>query len=230
MKYSSVALSFCLLMMLAGQNELSAQLMADSFTVDAVADQQVRVTDGSPLTGAPFNVPADTVFDLSAVGSFTVDWADEAGGVADITDFSAVFSQTHPALGPYDIFATGLGPGATFSGQLSNIVSDNGNLVSADMSVSTTFSLTLQGPGVAGTTMYTQETATFAGNIFADGSGTGFTSPDDLEVFLSTGNINNDPLTAVGFNRTVTAISSVPEPSSALLVSLVGLVLLRRRK
>ena len=188
----------------------------------------VRVPTGSPLTGAPFNVPAETVFDFSAAGSFTVDWAAEANGVAEIVGFSAMFSEVHDVLGPYDLFAVGSGPVTMFEGELSNIVEDEGNLVSADMTVSTTFSLVFAAAPNA--LLYTQEMATFSGSIAADGSGSGFTSDDQLDVFLSQGDVATDPLAAVSFDRSVTSITAVPEPSSFVLVGLLGLVALRRRK
>ena len=187
----------------------------------------VRIPAGSHLTGDPFNIPVGAVFDLSAQGSFTVDWAAEAGGVAQVTGFSAMYSELHPVLGPYDIFATGSGPGSTFSGELTNIVSDNGDLFSADMTLSTTFSLVFNGTGIEGTTLYTQDASTFVGTISANGTGTGFSAPEDLNVFLSTGDVNNDPLSAISFNRTVTA---VPEPSCGLLVSLLGIAVLHRKR
>lgn len=212
------------------QSTLDADLTAGSATYGSFADQTVRVTAGSPLTGAPFNIPAGTEFGLSAFGSFSVDWDDESGGTANVSSFSAVFDELHPALGPYQILATGTEPGASFSGELTNIVDNAGSLVSADLSLSTTFSLTFLAPGLGEPTLYTKDQATFAGTLSGVGSGFVFSSPEDLDVFLSTGNVNSDPLSAVSFNRTV-IVSAVPEPSSLLIafVGLVGMTCRRRR-
>ena len=209
---------------------LEADLSAGSATYDSFANQTVRVTDGSPLTDSPFNIPAGTEFDLSALGSFSVDWDAESGGTANVSAFSAVYNELHPALGPYQILATGIGPGASFSGALSNIVDDAGILVSADLSLSTTFSLTFLAPGLGEQTLYTKEQATFTGTLLGGNSGFVLSSPEDLNVFLSLGDVDTDPLSAVSFNRTV-IVSAVPEPSSLLLafVGLVGVACRRRR-
>lgn len=216
------------------ESHANADLVAGSLSADARADQQVRIPAGSPLTGAPFNIPENAVFDFSSIGSFVVDWEAEAGGIATISDFSAVFDEVHPDLGPYTLLAVGDGPGASFSGELSNIVDDNGSLISADMTIRTTFSLTFTGPGLGNPMLYTQDEAVFVGRIATDGSGIDFASPDpmndDLDIFFSNP-LGPDPLAAISFNRTVTGITAVPEPASCVFGGVLGLmVALRRRK
>jgi len=206
------------------QSNLQADLMSGSTTIASRADQMVRVTDPSPLTG--LGIPSGAEFNLSALGSFSFTWDDEVGGTASISSFSASFSEMHPELGTYNLIAVGSGPGAGFTGQLSNIVDAGGSLVSADFSLSTTFSLTFPPPG-PGITLYTKNQATFTGVVDGSGSfGNVFASPGDLDIFLSEGDITTDPLSAVSFGRTVTA---VPEPSSFLFCGVVGLLVLRRR-
>lgn len=209
-------------------NEVAnADLVAGSRTIESRADQTVRITTG-PLNGPPFNIPPGAEIGLSALGSFTFDWGAESNGVASITGFTASFTQTHPLLGPYILLATGEGPSPGFGGELTNIVDNGGDLVSADVSISTTFSLKFLGPGLGEPVLYTKDQATFTGS-FVDGNGSlVFSSSDDLDAFLSTGDPANDPLAAVSFNRTVTA---VPEPASAIVCA-IGLTCLtvRRRR
>ena len=225
MRSSQFALALFLLTCPSLQSVSRADLMAGSTSSLAVADQTVRITDPSPLNGPPFNIPGGAEFDLSATGSFTFGWDAEAGGTANFSSFSASFSENHPVLGPYNLLATGSGPGAGVSGQLTNIVDAAGSLVSADFSVSTTFSLTFLAPGLGMPTLYTQDQGTFTGVVDDSGSvGSVFTSLGDLDVFFANP-AGPDPLAAVSFNRTVTA---VPEPSSFLLCGVVGILAVRR--
>ncbi len=76
-------------------------------------------------------------------------------------------------------------------------------------------------------TLYTKDQAIFTGVVDGSGSvGNVFTSLGDLDVFFSAGDIATDPLAAISFNRTVTA---VPEPSSFLLCGVIGLLAIGRR-
>lgn len=221
--------SFCLLALVFVFSASSqAALVMDSMTFSGRADQSIRVPAGSPLTGAPFNAPPGAVFDLSALGTISLGW--ESDGDADnsvaMTSFSADFAQVHPQLGPYSLAAVGTGPGSGFSGTLDNIVESGGQLVSADWTLNTTFSLTLAG-GAA--TIYTKDQATFTGTVRGGAAILGeiFTSTGDIEGFLSLGDINTDPLAAVSFNRTVTA---VPEPSSLACLLAASVLPLRMRR
>ena len=86
----------------------AADLTAGSLTFSARADQNVRVTGTngepvSPLSGPPFNIPAGTVFNLSALGTLEFTWADEVAGVAELTDFSAEFFENHHFARPLPI-------------------------------------------------------------------------------------------------------------------------------
>lgn len=207
-----------------------AALVMGSISFDAIADQQVRIPPGTPLTGAPFNIPGGAEFDLSAFGVVSLGWdADsDSDGSTSLSTFSANFTEVHPNLGPYSLAATGVGPGATFTGSLDNIVEIGGDLVSADWTLNTTFSLTFTAaPGQP--VIYTQQLATFTGVIRGGDATIGevFTSAGEIEGFLSAGNPASDPLAAISFNRTVTA---VPEPSSFAMLSLSGLSLLCRRR
>lgn len=208
-----------------------ADLIAGSLTFDAQADQTIRIPTGSPLTGAPFNISADSEFDLSAHGSISIGWAadDDGDQSTVLSSFSANFSGANPSLGSFMLAAVGTGPGATFSGRLDNIVESSGALVSADWTLNTTFDFIFPGapdqPHV-----YTRDLATFTGVIRGGDATIGevFTSNGDINGYLSLGNPASDPLAAVSFNRTITA---VPEPSGlALLAGLGGVVALRRRR
>ncbi len=188
MRVSPLALALFLFSCPLLQPDSHAELMVGMSTVQAVADQTVRVTDPSPLNGTPFNIPGGAEFDLSATGSFTFGWDAELGGVANFSSFSASFFELHPVLGPYSLLATGSGPGSGFSGQLTNIVDAGGSLVSADFSVSTTFSLTFLAPGLGMPTLYTQDQATFTGVVDGTGSvGNVLTSRTHLPQSASTG-------------------------------------------
>lgn len=208
-----------------------AALVAGTLSFDARADQRIRVPAGSPLTGAPFNIPAGSEFDLSALGSISLGWgADgDSDGSTALNSFSANFSGADPTLGPYLLAAIGTGPGATFNGSLDNIVEAGGALVSADWTLNTTFDFIFSAaPGTPH--VYTRDLATFTGVVRGGTATIGevFTSNGDINGFLSTGNPPADPIAAVSFNRTVTA---VPEPGSiALLSSLCGFAFLRRQR
>ncbi|GAB5402881.1 MAG: hypothetical protein Aurels2KO_11120 [Aureliella sp.] len=209
-----------------------AALVAGTLSFDARADQRIRVPDGSPLTGAPFNIPANAEFDLSALGSISLGWeadGDSNGSVA-LTSFSASFLGADPTLGPYSLAGAGDGPGATFNGTLDNIVESGGELVSADWTLNTTFSFRFTGaPGQP--LVYTRDLATFTGVVRGGNATLGevFTSNGDVNGFLSLGgDPSNDPVAAISFNRTVTA---VPEPGSVALLCCFGSIgILRRRR
>lgn len=208
----------------------SADLVAGSATLDAVALQTLTVTPGSPLTGAPFDIPAGTNIGLRSSGSFTIGWNNEVAGVASVSSFSGVFFENHPDLGLYDLFTVGDGPGATFSGELSNIVSDsNDELVSADVTISTTFSVTFRDASLGNPSFYTPGVALFEGAISADGS-LFFESPDPDEVDIFFANpLGADSLAVISTDRTV--FSPVPEPSTlAVCAGVVGLFTIRRRR
>jgi len=221
----------CLLVLsLLVANSAQAGLVTGSFSFEGRADQSIRVPAGSPLTGAPFGIPAGSEFDLSALGTVTLGWesdADADGSVA-LTSFSANFAEVHPVFGPYALAAIGTGPGGGFSGSLDNVVENGGELVSADWTLNTTFSLTFTGvPGQP--TIYTKDQATFTGKIFNGSANLGqvYTSLGDINGFLSLGDPNTDPLAAISFNRTVTA---VPEPSSLAIFALSGCTFLFSRR
>jgi hypothetical protein len=208
-----------------------AGLMSGSIDIASRADQFFRVTPGSPLTGPPFEIPEGAVLPLSALGSFTVGWGDDTNNDAtvDLESFSAEFEGVFPA--PYRLTGAGSGPGASFSGQLTNIVESGGQLVSADLVLMTTFSLEFMIPGLsANPTLYTKDLSTFTGEVQAGGAALGevFVSVGETEVFFATGDPDGDPLSGVSFGRTVTA---VPEPSTALSLGLlVGLAGIQRRR
>lgn len=225
-----------LLAALVISQNVTAALVAGSALVPSRADQFVQVTEGSPLTGTPFFLNSGDILPISGSGQFNFQWDDDADGdnTVDFTGFEAQFNGTFPA--PFSLQGMGSGPGATSNGQLTNIVESGGELVSADFTVNTTFSLTFDlGPG-GSPTLYTKDLATFTG-VVIDGSaniGEVYSSTGDLEVFLSLGgNPDNDPLAGIslgsnGFLRTVTAI---PEPSSMFVLGLVasGAFVRRRR-
>lgn len=208
-----------------------AALVAGTLSFDARADQRIRVPTGSPLTGAPFNIPAGAEFDLSALGSISMGWDADANsdGSTVLSTFSANFSGADATLGPYLLSAVGAGPGATFTGSLDNIVEAGGALVSADWTLNTTFDFIFTAaPGMPH--VYTRDLATFTGVVRGGTATIGevFTSNGDINGFLSAGNPQTDPVAAISFNRTVTA---VPEPGSiALLSCFGGLAFLRRRR
>lgn len=213
-------------------NTSEAALVMGSLSFDARADQRVRIPAGSPLTGAPFNIPPNAEFDLSAFGSISLGWDADAdsNGSTSVNAFSASFFEVHPDLGPYALAGIGAGPGASFTGSLDNIVEVGGELVSADWTLNTTFSFTFTGaPGQP--VIYTQELATFSGVVRGGDATLGevFTSNGDINGFLALGgDPADDVLAAVSFNRTVTA---VPEPSGAAILSFGALgLILRRRK
>ena len=226
-------LALVLLTLSINQSTVLAQLEAGALTVDSNVSQQVEIPQGSPLTLPPaiggFGIPVGATFDLFATGSFSVGFDAESGGVAEISSFSALFEQTHPVLGAYDLLAVGNGPVQSFSGQLSNIDEAGGALVSADITLSTTLSLTFEAAPDA--VLFARDPATFSGRIFADGTGTLFDSPESLDILLALGgDPNSDPLAAISSNRVLSA-TTVPEPSSACMVAtMIGLVSLRRRR
>ncbi len=210
-----------------------AALVDGTLEFAAQADQSIIITDNSPLTGTPFDIPAGTIFPLSARGSISLGWEADADGDASVavTSFSAEFFELHQALGPYSLSAIGNGPGAGFTGRLDNVEETGGILISADWTLSTTFSLTFTGvPGQP--TIYTKDQATFTGKVRGGNAiiGEVFTSSGLVDGYLSLGNPATDPLAARSFNRTVTA---VPEPSSLSMLavaSLVGVGYRRRRR
>ena len=213
-------------------NFATADLAAGSLAFSARADQNVRVTGtggepASPLSGPPFNIPAGTVFDLSALGNLEFTWAAEVAGVAELTGFTAEFFETHPVLGPYRLANDG-GPAPSFSGQLTNITESGGELVSADLSLNTTFSVEFLAPGLGNPLLYTKVEGLFEGQLVT-GSNNGqvFTSSGEIQAFLDTGDPQNDPLAAASFNRTVTG---VPEPTAGLLLVLLGAVRWKRSR
>lgn len=216
------------------ESNANADLVAGSLSADARADQDVEIAANSPLSAFP-DVDDGDEFSFSSIGSFTVAWDATNTDSTTISAFSAIFNEVHPDFGPYTLLAAGDGPGAGSSGTLSNIVVDvNDELVSADMTILTTFSLMFTGPGTGNPLLYTQSQAEFVGRIATDGSGIDFASPDpmndDLDIFLATP-LPNDPLAAISFNRTVTGITAVPEPATCVFGGVLGLmVALRRRK
>jgi hypothetical protein len=199
----------------SGSN-VDAQLEAGSLLVDARADQTVRV-----LAGSPFGNADDLELQLSAVGSFELTWEDEMGGTAALSDFTATFQGTDAVLGGYTVFG-GLAPPASIptTGNLANIDELNGELVSADFTLGTAFSIVLD----AGPVIYTQGTAEFLG-LISNSSGDVFTSPDEIDGYFALGgDIADDQVVAVSFNRTVTTLAAVPEPSSALIFACIGVI------
>ena len=119
------------------------------------------------------------------------------------------------------------GPAPSFSGQLTNIVESGGELVSADLSLNTTFSVEFLEPGLGNPLLYTKVEGLFEGQLVT-GSNNGqvFSSSGEIQAFLDTGDPGNDPLAAASFNRTVTG---VPEPSAGICFVLLGALTCLRR-
>ncbi len=192
--------------------------------VNARADQTVRVLAGSPLN--PSNMDVDRV--ISAFGGFELFWDAEMGGSAALSGFTAEFVGTDDVLGGFTIFGGLTAPAFVDPfGTLENIQSEaNGDLISADFTLGTAFSIVLDGGGPV---IYTQDRAIFTGLLSDGAPGEIFTSPDPINGHLALGgDIGDDPVVAVSFDRSVTA---VPEPSSAAILACIGVMscIVRRR-
>lgn len=210
-----------------------AQLLPGDGGLPVLGNQVIRVPADSPLValGLP---PGD--LDLTFPGSFTVAWeAENESGVANLANFVAEFQSELPGFGPFQINAIGAGPMASFDGTLSNILSQDGQLVEASLSVSTTFSLTLEANGL---TLYTKDHALFSGPLVMGPAAIGdvFQDPDSpndiVQVFAMLPNPEHpDTLVEVpvahSLNRTVTV---VPEPNLSLTAILVFMLPCFRRQ
>ena len=150
-------------------------------------------------------------------------------GVANVTDFSGRGFRYHsrPA-GPYDLTVPGVGPGATFNGNLSNIISGpSGELISGDLAMNLTFSVEFTDPMAMGLTLYTKDTSFFLGPLSGE-SNVGAIYADPMngvtDIYTMIPKIG-EILIAQSSDRIVTA---VPEPAClAIVLPLFALVLRR---
>ncbi|MFO0912073.1 MAG: PEP-CTERM sorting domain-containing protein [Pirellulales bacterium] len=233
-RFSSICLAFVAL--LVADSSAQAGLLSGSIAVPARADQMIRLFPGSPL-----NPGADVVeVPTSAVGQFDLKWANQQPGddFATITSFSAHFtSDPGDPLGLYTIDAPAPPPGDSFRGRLTEIVESAGTLVSAKLTIETTFGVTLAALG--GATVFTindpnsgkpeDHYSVFIGNLDADPTaGEIFDSPANKNIYADIPGVGQ---VAVGqsFNRQVIVI---PEPSSAvlLMIGVCGFVSRHRRR
>jgi hypothetical protein len=199
-----------------------AQLDPGSQTVDVVFDQTITILPN------PIGLPVVPI-PISTLGSFTVTWGAESMGEAQVTDFFGSGSGVIlPAPGPYILDVPGTGPGATFSGNLSNITSASGQLISGDLAMNLTFSVAFADPAAMGLTLYTKDTSFFLGPL-SGGSNVGAIYQDPMigvtDVYTMIPGLG-EILIAESSDRIVTG---VPEPTSWMLLLPAFLVAARRR-
>jgi hypothetical protein len=149
-------------------------------------------------------------------------------GEAQVTDFFGSGSGVIlPAPGPYILDVPGTGPGATFSGNLSNITSASGQLISGDLAMDLTFSVAFTDPAAMGLTLYTKDTSFFLGPL-SGGSNVGAIYQDPMngvtDIYTMIPGIG-EILIAESSDRIVTG---VPEPTSWMLLLPALVVALRR--
>lgn len=210
---------------------VGAGLMSGALTVPSRADQMIRLYPGTPLNPGASVVEVPT----SAVGQFVVTWGDQQPGedFAKVTGFSGHYtSGPSDPLGLYTIDA----PATTndFRGRLTDIVESGGNLVSATLTIETTFGVTLSALGNA--TVFTindpnspaaeDHYSVFVGQLDAAWKpGEIFDSPPNTNIYANVPGVGQ---VAVGqsFNRQVIAL---PEPSATAMLAVGALGLIRRR-
>jgi hypothetical protein len=179
-----------------------------TFTTPGIAIQDVEL-----FTGTPLQVDAT----LTAIGSLTWNLDIDANGNTINSDSSVIadFVGTLPAeFGKLGLAGVAFDLHSLLAGQ-SVTITNNGTLVT----VNSNFGITVP---AAGTTFYTVTPSEFITSILGVPFSTfHFTSPAVTGVYIGDNPLTIDPGTLVGasFDRTV---SSVPEPSSAVLLVLGG--------
>lgn len=201
-----------------------AQLGPGSQTVeDVVFDQIVTILPNS------LGIPEGSI-PVSTLGSFTVTWAAESMGEAQVTEFVGTGSGAIlPEPGPFMLDMPGMEPEATFNGNLSNIVSaPSGELTSGDLALNVTFSAAFTDPEAGGLTLYTKDTSFFFGPLSgASNVGSVYTDPmnGDTDIYTIIPGLG-EILIGESSNRIMTV---VPEPTSWILLLLSAPVIGLRR-
>jgi hypothetical protein len=213
----------------------SAQAAVLTFTSTVQADYEFSLIGGTPLNPGPttpfipFRAFGNLTFELSPLLNdpslpTSVPFVDVEG------ELDGIPPSPPPTL-PHVI-----SPNLEFiGGDLINIVRDgSGNVVSADVSgLEMRWTLVGSSP-MFPVTLYTQVGLPFdATNVripFRPGTVLAGAAPFDVYLDDGDGDPSNDILVAVGQNRTLTVITDVPEPSSAvILMGLGGLTALVHR-
>jgi hypothetical protein len=179
------------------------------------------------LPGTPFNPSGSSILitDLTAVGSFTINRAVQAGTTIDFTSGDAYFVATTSPIGPFEL---GSGPTigiGSYSGSITNVVQnplDPGfatgqpsSFASGDFSAQV-----LQfGLRVGDQLLFTRDPVTFTGHLdgLPPSLGTTLVSPDPVSVYWTNPLDGTDLQVAFSFDRRLT---SVPEPSSLMTMGL----------
>lgn len=214
-------------------------IVAGQFTVPVTVTQSVELFPGTPFNPGPTSI---TVL-AEAVGSLTVTHQAQVGSTIltqPLARLAGVFPSPLPPI-PYEILA-GTPDLPASRGVISNVVQnpahpgfpagDPSSFVSGDFREEAFFKVVL----ADGTTIYTDPnraailTALLTGLPYPPG--TAFTSPGRINLYLQTGpglDPSRDPVIGQTFNRTlaVTGSAAVPEPSTAALLALGSLGLLR---
>jgi PEP-CTERM motif len=216
------------------QSQVNAEPIIPGVTNFPIA----AIQDVELLPGTPFNPSGSSILitDLTAVGSFSIDRAAQAGSTISYTGIDAYFTAASSPIGPFE-----LGAGPTigiggFSGSITNVVQDpldpgfSAGQPSSFVSGDFLADVSQFGLRVGGQLLFTKDPVEFTGHLdgLPPSLGTTLVSPDQVEVYWTNPLDGSDLLVAYSFDR---RLVSVAEPSSLILLGLglSSLAVWRRR-
>ncbi len=198
------------------------------------ADFEFEVVAGSPLLGLGIGLNVGDIIPFQALGVMTFELDDSGGPGATSMAFTNV-TGVLDGVSPAGFLPFSISPNVSFEGgSLDSIVRDlGGNITSAFVNDLRMFwRMDSTAPVLGGAaSLYSDTPLSFSGNVTGIGFNLGDMLANATEFDLYLGDPENpqgtDPFTAIGRNRTLTA---VPEPGSLAVLALGACAAAYRRR